>query len=466
MLPNRFRRLLAILAAALLAGVAGTAVFASDPADMVRIGLRFGDKAATQWEIETAGGFQLGTVGPDGFTPLLPLPAFDRVSVAREGGYTILRSGDGTLLSADIGPNGALAPLAEEGSQGLLLGGVGYRGILAFPVDSSGRLAVVNHLSMEDYLYGVLHMEMGQSNPLEALKAQAVAARSFAVLNLGRHESQGFDFCSTTHCQVYGGMAKEYDSTNRAVDETAGLVLFAGGEAAEAYYHKNSGGHTQNSEDVWSATASHLKGKPDPYAPDYTWTATFEFTSLRAMLTVAGQDPGAIKAVRILRRNSSAAVSALAVEGSSGTVVLEKERIRTVLGTTLLRSRHFVIGSTYPVLSGPGTFAVTVSNGTAILQPSTVFVLGAGGVSAERAASDLTISNGREIATATAAGSATARFDDSQPATGGTVTFSGLGYGHGVGMSQDGAIAMAHLGFSFENILRYYFTGTEVQPWM
>lgn len=466
MLPFITRRFLAVLAVVLMAGSAGPWIFAADPADTVRIGLRYGDQAALQWDVGSSGGFQVGTMGPDGFTPLLPLPAFDRVSVIRESGYTALRSADGTLLSADIGPNGALAPLSPDDGQSLILDGIGYRGVLAFAPDSAGRLAVVNHLPMDAYLYGVLHSEMGQSNPVEALKAQAVAARSFAALNLGRHESQGFDLCSGTHCQVYGGMAKEYDSTNRAVDGTAGLILYTGDEAAEAYYHKNSGGHTQNSEDVWSAAASHLKGKPDPYAPDLPWSVTLDFEALRTKLTAAGQDPGSIQAVRILARNSASAVSALSVEGSSGSIVLEKERIRTVLGTTLLRSRHFVIGSSYPVQAGPGTSAVKVSNGTVVLERPSVHVLGAGGVLSERPAGELYISNGFETVAAPSEGAGSFAFDDSLPATGGTVTFSGLGSGHGVGMSQDGAIAMARLGFSFEEILRFYYTGTEVRPWM
>ena len=189
--------------------------------------------------------------------------------------------------------------------------------------------------------------EMNMQNPLEALKAKPFTARTFAVVSKDRHASEGFNLCATTHCQVYGGVKDEYPSTNRAVDETRGEIIRYNGEAAEIYYHKNSGGHTQNSEDVWSAYAPHLRGIPDPYSPEYPWSAVISFSSLQQKLIQAQLDPGPVESVRIGGRDSSGAVSSLIIRGEDREVQLTKSRIRAVLGSSLVRSRHFSIGEVY-----------------------------------------------------------------------------------------------------------------------
>jgi SpoIID/LytB domain protein len=104
------------------------------------------------------------------------------------------------------------------------------------------KLVLINVLSLEEYLYGVVPAEIPANSPFEALKAQAVAARTIAFRNLGRHQKEGFDFCSDTHCQVYQGKTGETPITNLAVDETRGEVIFYQEEAIEAFYHANCGG--------------------------------------------------------------------------------------------------------------------------------------------------------------------------------------------------------------------------------
>ena len=118
------------------------------------------------------------------------------------------------------------------------------------------KFTVINLVPLEEYLRGVLPGEMPPSYPLEALKAQAVAARSFALKNRGKHKFEGFDLCDTTHCQVYAG-AKELESTDKAVAETSGKILTYDDKLVEASFHADSGGMTEDVADVW--------GQPSPY---------------------------------------------------------------------------------------------------------------------------------------------------------------------------------------------------------
>ena len=118
-------------------------------------------------------------------------------------------------------------------------------------------LTVINLVPLEEYLHGVLAKEMSPSYPLEALKAQAVAARSFALKNRGRHVKEVFDLCSSTHCQVYVGVT-DFDSINRAIDETRGAVLVYKEKLIDTNFHADSGGMTEDVADVWGRATPYL----------------------------------------------------------------------------------------------------------------------------------------------------------------------------------------------------------------
>jgi len=128
-----------------------------------------------------------------------------------------------------------------------------YRGRLVIYLNDRGRLNLVDELPIEDYLRGVVPKEMGPElyRELEALKAQAVAARTYTVRNLGEFEAEGYDICSTPRCQVYGGMNAEHPFSDRAIAETAGQVVLYDGRPAETLYSATCGGHTENVEVVF-----------------------------------------------------------------------------------------------------------------------------------------------------------------------------------------------------------------------
>ncbi len=143
--------------------------------------------------------------------------------------------------------------------------GVLYRGRLLIFLNDRGSLNIVNELRLEDYLRGVVPKEMGPElyNQLEALKAQAVAARTYTVRNLAEFAAEGFDICSTPRCQVYGGMSVEHPMSDRAIAETAGQVVLYQGEPAETLYGATCGGHTENVEVIFPRkTGPSLRGIP------------------------------------------------------------------------------------------------------------------------------------------------------------------------------------------------------------
>ena len=148
---------------------------------------------------------------------------------------------------------------------GLRVEGRRYRGTIEVFLNDRGRLNVVNELSIEEYLRGVVPRELGPAAypELEAQKAQAVAARSYLLRNLGGFAEEGYDICGTPQCQVYGGMEDEHPLSNRAVEETAGEILVFDDQPADAMYSATCGGHTENVEVVFPLkSAPYLRGAP------------------------------------------------------------------------------------------------------------------------------------------------------------------------------------------------------------
>src|SRR5690606_22343102 len=146
------------------------------------------------------------------------------------------------------------------------IGGSRYRGLAEVGYNSGGTLAGINELPIEQYLYGVVPHELPPDpyGELEAQKAQAVAARTYALSGLGKRSADGYDLLPTTADQVYGGFDAEHPISTQAVDGTAGVVATFAGAFAQTLYHSTSGGFTANNEDVYnSAPVSYLRGKPD-----------------------------------------------------------------------------------------------------------------------------------------------------------------------------------------------------------
>ena len=222
-----------------------------------------------------------------------------------------------------------------------------YRGKTRLIKQGNGIVAV-NHVDMESYLYSVVGAEMVPSWHLEALKSQAVAARTYALYKSSQSKSPLFDLDTTTATQVYKGLETETYSTHDAVNSTTGEIMTHNGQPILAVFHSSSGGHTENVEDVWSSPRPYLKGVVDydHHAPVFQWEKTFSASELSRHFGGVGT----IKSIVVERRTPRGRVKTLKVVGSRGTKTMKGGDVRKALG---LRSTLFAIEE-----SG-GSFRVT-----------------------------------------------------------------------------------------------------------
>jgi stage II sporulation protein D len=306
-----------------------------------------------------------------------------------------------------------------------------YRGAFELIAKTEG-LTVVNAVPLEEYLWGVVSSEMSPRYPLEALKAQAIAARTYAARNIGRLSSLGFDLDDTAACQVYGGVPSEDPRTTQAVNDTAGMVIVYNGKIIDAVYSSTCGGITESAEQAWGKAIPYLQSVTDyeadaaaPFNPrpadEDGWAAFFKtnrglhclqpkwanpeaFRWVRLLTrkeveTALGQNGkiGTLQNLTVLKRGESGRITALKVEGTAGAVTLDGElKIRRSLGS--LRSSAFTVD------------IYRDDNGTPVV-----------------------------------------------------FAFWGGGWGHGLGMCQVGAVGRAELGGSCEKILTHYYTGVTLE---
>lgn len=315
---------------------------------------------------------------------------------------------------------------------------------------TAGKLTVINSLTMQEYLYGVLPREMAKDWPIEALKAQAVAARNYAMLSMGKHNNNGFDICPTVHCQVYGGYTYEGPISNSAVDSTKGILLFHDTNIVQAFYHSNSGGQTENSENIWSSTIPYIKGINDPFssnAPNSNWSVSLSKTDIRNSLSAYGYNVGEVKSVDIIDSSLNGRVQQLRITGTTGSVVLKKEETRKIFGYSTIKSMWFSFSKSSNV-------TILTSRGRESTNNSKISIFN-GVDSSSIDVSAMNVYNGKLLNKITTQ-VPTSRSSDS-------VTFYGHGYGHGLGMSQWGAKEMAEQGYGFEQILKHYYKDTYVK---
>ena len=371
------------------------------------------------------------------------------------------------------------------------LNGIKYRNSFYVTRLPGSDFTFVNRVTMKEYLYGVLPKEASSSWPIEALKAQAIASKNFALTIGSKYAAYGFDVDTTINSQVYGGYSVESEICNKAVDETNGYALAVDGVVVPLYFHANSGGITDNSENVWSSALPYLKSTLDLYslgAPNTDWNVTLNKFDIESKLISAGYSLGSLKTINILERADSGRVLKLEFIGTLSKATLAKDKIRAVLGSTVIKSNLFSFdkataitdvtmlknpvqtttqGNTAPSKEIGGDMPkLLIDNGSIygqFLDNTQIEVYQSGSKSAIKVDKDALL-KANDIYTAITTVTkpylynSTESFDISS----GNVIFYGHGYGHGLGMSQWGAKAMADLGKSYEEILKFYYKNTEL----
>ncbi|MDR0724293.1 MAG: SpoIID/LytB domain-containing protein [Endomicrobium sp.] len=258
---------------------------------------------------------------------------------------------------------------------------------------SKNKMTVINVLPIEEYLKGVVPKEVSALWPIEALKAQAVISRTYTIANLNKHKDQGFNLCSTTHCQVYGSLSCQAHSTNQAVKETNKEVLTYEDKVIQAVFHATCGGRTDSPKYVWNwqDVPPYLKGVKCGYchnAPYKTWEQILDERYIDEKLKI-----GKIKKIKIKGKTQAKAAKELEITHSKGKLSLSAYKFRTLIGTWKIKSHTF----------------------------------------------------------------------DSIKVKDDRIYFKGKGWGHKVGLCQEGAKGMAEKGKTYKKILIYFYPKTKIE---
>jgi stage II sporulation protein D len=388
----------------------------------------------------------------------LVIPAGQTVRLLLQDGQVLLDDGDRRLFlssgaplwlqsfglrtvvgagSPDPQPGDPAAPVPQTPQGDFQLLQRRYRGRLQVLV-GRGTLQAVNHVALESYLPSVVGSEMPAGWPQDALQAQAVAARTYALRQ--RRPAAAFDLQATVSSQVYKGIDAETPSTHEAVASTRGQVLTFNGDLANAVFHSSGGGTTENSGDIWSRQLPYLVSVPDfdNSSPVSQWEQRLDPELLRQAFREIG---GALR-IDVLATTGSGRIRQARVTGPAGTLVLTGPELRTRLRlrSTLVRFETLApeLAALSPALgaaAGPGAhWSASPAQGWAPPPPPLPPLL----LPAVEATP----------------------LQLPQPA----LVAIGRGFGHGVGMSQWGAYAMALQGRTYRQILSHYYRGTQLRP--
>ncbi|KRQ87423.1 Amidase enhancer precursor [Caloramator mitchellensis] len=289
-----------------------------------------------------------------------------------------------------------------------------YRGSFIFKVRNN-LILPINIIGVEDYLKGVVPHEMGESSHIEALKAQAVAARCYALSNKGKHRKDGYDLCDGVDCQVYRGYNESYVNSIKAVDDTKGVLMTYNENIISAYFSSSNGGYTEASGNAWSVQLPYLISKPDPF-DNVIWP----FTS-------SNGTPGAIE-----------------LKGSDTDITKDTVEKRLKNKGVLLEGEKFLRIDLSSI----------VKNESGRVANMDIIYLDVNGNEVRKSLKK----EWPRIALALRS----AMFDISYDEANDLYTFTGRGYGHGVGLSQIGARNRALAGQKYDEILRFYYEGANI----
>ena len=206
------------------------------------------------------------------------------------------------------------------------------------------KLLAVNHVDVESYLYGVLYHEISPLWTMDAIKAQAIAARTFALYQKRERKKQDYDLTSDVYSQMYGGRTSEKWRTTRAVDLTRGEVLTHKGDIFPSYYHATCAGHTEDASRLWNMNIEPLRGVKCDYckeSPHYRWRRRVSLGQIGEKLDKNGYDIKEVYAIEIEGKDESGRVTNVIVKGKSKILKIHSNKFRLAVGPNILRSAKF-----------------------------------------------------------------------------------------------------------------------------
>jgi len=457
-------------------------------ARVMRVGIYYGStgKSAISQNLTTGDGFEFGTYDTAGsFTPLSSTSraAVRNVTVladtASKFGILVRDSSGAELFRYDDRGQGtglAIRPYSLLGQKTVTKCGFPYYGGFRFErfTTNNNLMTIVNYLPLDDYLKGVVPYEASASWPIEALKAQAVCARTYALsrIDATHQNTYHFDLCDNVHCQAYKGVysGSQASKITEAVDGTNGVTVRYNGAYCETVYSSSNGGASESNVNVNGKDYPYLIGKEDPYEaliadiiPNYNWTRSFTGTELQTKLIADGYAScGRITGLKTALSPTGNVIALTFTDEYGKSYTIYRNRCRTFL---TLRSLRYSVSSengssSTSANTSSGTTGYVDSSGNAVdFSRGVLAVDGWGTVSTVNGGYVLTADGVEKIGTGAGSSSSS---NGSSSATGTVFTFKGTGWGHNVGLSQYGAYSMAQLGYSYKEILEFYYTGVTV----
>ena len=388
------------------------------------------------------------------------------VSVVITGTNTILFQYDDQGRGTGLG----IEPVSVNGEKCTTLSkGCLYNGGFRFERINGGKLTVVNIVGFEDYIEGVVATEMSNSWPIEALKAQAVAARSYALTLGTKHGTHHFDICDDIHCQRYTGQTSAGANSNAAVDQTVGQVALYNGKVISAFYYSSNGGASQSVSVVWGSNQSlypYLMEVADPYEETLnlknTWERTITSERIISRLLSGNNVTAPIVSAEITAYTQAGNPWMISFTDSAGkSFSMRSGKVYSELGLPSCRFGFAGSGASQPTTPSGG---VSINGTTPVSGVSGLYAIDGNGkltalggdvyVATDSGTSMLGQSGGQSQGSGQWASSASA--------VNGSITFVGRGWGHNIGLSQFGAKAMAQQGYTYQQILQFYYTGITV----
>lgn len=394
--------------------------------ELVEVGLAFNIE-----ELRLVGG---------GDTILLDLNNSNQTVIPLTGDLALITAVSEQIYINDL-PVSSGPLLAFSTNSSLEWEGKNYRGELLI-INQNGKLNLINRLPLEDYLRGVVPKEIPAGWPMAALKAQAIAARTYTLANLERHREDGFQLCATTHCQVYHGLTGEHLNTDRAVSETQGMVVTYDGKLITAVYHDSSGGYTKDASEVWSQEVPYLVPAPgwDSDSPYNQWTRSFNWGELQGYIANTYPEIGELKHLLPSGFGGDGRIIKLTLKGAIGEIVVTGEQFRHIIG---IPSSNMKLGIVY----GPEPLVTLWWLGEQDQSEGALFK------------PDVFAANSEMIDPVGETSGPWPQLQDKVPVR---LEIRGAGRGHGVGLSQWGAKGMAEAGYNEKQILEHFYPGATV----
>lgn len=416
-----------------------------------------------RWKVYLGGNTtQAKTTAMYNAVKVLAVPTFDS-KIVTANKHTVLLAGSATSMLYD-GQESSMYPQlvgAKNNAKGvktLTLNKSEYRGRIEIGTYGQSTLTAVSVLPMDEYLYGVIPAEMPTSWPAEALKAQAAVARTYALNKGGGYSAdsniaKGYVLNDTTSSQVYKGYGVEAEAGNKAVDATSGKLIYHNDKIIDATFYSTSGGATENSENVWGSPVAYLKGVPDLYetSPEKgPWLVTMTGGQLKSKLDARSLSTGTINDITVNSVTKAGFVEKLSIQGSSKSVTLDQQLPRSYFSLFSNKFKIIKKGDTPDKVS-----TIKGDGSTTNKRISSSYIISGDGTTKKASESleqYITIGSTRF-----------SNYPRLTPTAADTYIFAGMGFGHGVGLSQSGARGMANAGFTYDEIIKHYYTDVTVK---